>query len=226
VKRLIVNADDYGLCAGVDRGIRELAARGAVTSVSVMALRASRESVEALVDRAPAVGLGLHVDFTADLMHYAPGDLERRLRQQVDRFVALAGRPPDHLDTHKQLHRDHDEVLGALLGVGLPLRAPDQETRRIARERGCRCPDHFIGGVGTRPYWTWARLQARLRALRPGVTELMCHPGYGDGMPDGLRYTTQRLGEQRTFLRDDLPDLLRQLGIEAVSYRALAAGGA
>jgi predicted glycoside hydrolase/deacetylase ChbG (UPF0249 family) len=36
-RRLIVNADDFGLTAGVDRGIARAAAAGAVTSVSVLA---------------------------------------------------------------------------------------------------------------------------------------------------------------------------------------------
>lgn len=37
MKRLIVNADDFGLCASVNRGVLEAHRRGIVTSASLLA---------------------------------------------------------------------------------------------------------------------------------------------------------------------------------------------
>jgi chitin disaccharide deacetylase len=61
VSRLIVNADDFGLTAGVNRAIMELHATGVLTSASLMARAAStREAIE-LAHRAPSLGVGCHV---------------------------------------------------------------------------------------------------------------------------------------------------------------------
>lgn len=59
--RLIVNADDFGLTAGVNRAIVELNAEGLVTSTTVMALAgATREAIEGC-KTAPGLGVGCHI---------------------------------------------------------------------------------------------------------------------------------------------------------------------
>ncbi len=59
--RLIINADDFGLTSGVNRGIIELHSAGLVTSTSLMArARATDESID-LALRAPTLGVGCHV---------------------------------------------------------------------------------------------------------------------------------------------------------------------
>ena len=59
---------------------------------------------------------------------------------------------------------------------------------RIASRLGVRVP-HFAGRVQT-GIMTAESLVATLRRLRPGVMELMVHPGYVD---DDLRQTGTRL---------------------------------
>ncbi len=61
MSRLIVNADDFGLTAGVNRAIRELHAAGVLTSTTLMArAAATREAIE-LARAAPSLGVGCHV---------------------------------------------------------------------------------------------------------------------------------------------------------------------
>ena len=61
MSRLIVNADDFGLTAGVNRAIVELHAAGVLTSASLMARAAgTREAIE-LAHTAPSLGVGCHV---------------------------------------------------------------------------------------------------------------------------------------------------------------------
>ena len=68
-RRLIVNADDFGLATGIDNGIIEAAALGTVSSVSVMTNLYHHERLIASVARlraaAPTVGLGLHFNCLA-----------------------------------------------------------------------------------------------------------------------------------------------------------------
>jgi chitin disaccharide deacetylase len=59
VKRLIVNADDFGLTSGVNRAIVELNRRGSLTSATMMARAAATD--EALNLAGASLGVGCHV---------------------------------------------------------------------------------------------------------------------------------------------------------------------
>lgn len=225
VRRLIVNADDYGLCDGVDRGIREAAQAGIVTSVSVLVGRASADAVRRLRDAAPHAGIGLHVDLTSDLRHRLAGDEAARIREQFERFADLHGAPPDHVDTHKHLHRGCPEALDAMASLGVPVRADRARVRRALRRRGVPCTDRFLGDVGPAPWWTVARLRGSLLALGPGTTELMCHPGYEDGIPSSLTYRAQRVAELHALTAPAVRRLVEARGIRLVSFAALARAG-
>jgi predicted glycoside hydrolase/deacetylase ChbG (UPF0249 family) len=61
VSRLIVNADDFGLTAGVNRAILELHRSGVVTSASLMARGAATEEAIAVGLSTPSLGVGCHV---------------------------------------------------------------------------------------------------------------------------------------------------------------------
>src|SRR5215470_9116375 len=62
---LIVNADDFGMCKGVNRGIIEAHARGIVTSTSLMVTRpVAAEDAAQRAREHPSLDLGLHVDLT------------------------------------------------------------------------------------------------------------------------------------------------------------------
>ncbi len=61
MKRLIVNADDFGLTPGVNRAILELSAAGLLTSATLMAnASATMEAVERAKE-SPALSVGCHV---------------------------------------------------------------------------------------------------------------------------------------------------------------------
>jgi hopanoid biosynthesis associated protein HpnK len=61
VRRLIVNADDFGLTSGVNRGILEAHASGIVTSATLMACGAQFAEAVALAAHAPKLSVGCHV---------------------------------------------------------------------------------------------------------------------------------------------------------------------
>jgi predicted glycoside hydrolase/deacetylase ChbG (UPF0249 family) len=61
VRRLIVNADDYGLTEGVNRAVRELAAAGALTSATLMAGAGAAQSAAIDSHSSPGLGVGCHV---------------------------------------------------------------------------------------------------------------------------------------------------------------------
>jgi chitin disaccharide deacetylase len=82
-RRIWLCADDYGLSEGVNRGIRNLIARGRLNATSVMVVGAAigRDEVAALKSVAannPRCAIGLHATLTAPFrpltMHFRPTD--------------------------------------------------------------------------------------------------------------------------------------------------------
>jgi hopanoid biosynthesis associated protein HpnK len=61
VSRLIVNADDFGLTAGVNRAIVELHGAGVLTSATLMAKAGATDEAVEMARRTPALGVGCHV---------------------------------------------------------------------------------------------------------------------------------------------------------------------
>lgn len=61
VRRLIINADDFGLTAGVNRAIAEAHKSGVVTSATVMANGAAFTDATALAASLPGLSIGCHV---------------------------------------------------------------------------------------------------------------------------------------------------------------------
>ncbi len=59
--RLILNADDFGLTAGVNRAIIELHRAGFLTSTTLMAKAAATEEAIELARSTPSLGVGCHV---------------------------------------------------------------------------------------------------------------------------------------------------------------------
>ena len=235
IRRLIVNADDFGLTPGVSAGILAAHRHGIVTSTTLLAtVKIEPEALAALQDS--GLGVGLHTNltlgrpltgarslvdsngaFVRDARRAAaraePGDVEAEVQAQVDRFVDLLKRPPTHLDSHHHVGLYAPVaavVLATARRLGVPVRSQNAEARARAASAGLRTPEHFFGESGPDAYWTLARTLRHLRALPPGVSEFMTHPGRCD---DALSYS--RYGRQRET---------ELIGLGTPAARAAAAG--
>jgi len=210
MKRLIVNADDFGLSTGINAGIAQAHRRGIVTSTSLMVRQPAAAEAAALARQLPQLGVGLHLDLWESVFRdgqwtrlYAwtdddPVAIERELWAQVARFRRLLGRDPDHLDTHQHAHRNDPTatvVARAARVLGVPLRG-DGTARYIGGFYG----QDDVGG-GYADGITVPRLLELLDALEPGLTEFGCHPGHvGEDEPlGGTAYRTERNVECRTL---------------------------
>jgi predicted glycoside hydrolase/deacetylase ChbG (UPF0249 family) len=218
VKLLVVNADDLGYDPEIDRGILEAHAGGLVTSATAMV---ETPFAEAALRGAPAtLGVGLHV-----VVDPAAGrDAARAtLLRQLDRFEALRGAPPTHLDSHKHAHA-RPEVLDAFAEVAaarrLPVRALDASTRARLRAAGVTVAETFLGDADRRPAWTLAALLAALEGVGEGTTELMAHPGHS---PSHARtsFGAEREVELSALCAPAARALVARRGISLGSYRDL-----
>ena len=238
-RRLIVNADDFGLTPGVSAGILAAHRHGIVSSTTVLATTAiAAESVKALRDS--GLGVGLHVNltlgrplsrarslvgadgrFVRDARHAAARadakDVAREVAAQIEKFGSLMRRAPTHLDTHHHvglLAPVTEVVLDAARRLGVPVRSQNEGARARARTAGLRTPDHFFGESGPGPYWSLARPLAHLRALPQGVSEFMAHPGWCD---DALAYS--RYGRQRETEMVGLGTPAARAAVESLGIR-------
>ncbi len=249
-KLLIVNADDLGRTPGINAGIFEAHERGLVTSATLMVgFTAAREAARELADY-PELGVGLHVALTGgrpilpaaevpslvdasgrqprfpDGLNGAdPAEILAEVRAQLDRFRELTGRLPTHLDSHHHCHR-RPAVCDALITVAgeagdLPVRNAGPEVRPRLAAAGVTAPDAFVEsffGAGA----TWPTLARILKDLRPGVTELMCHPAHVDQeLRRGSTYAEERQAELEVLTRPEARHILEAEGIRRIHFGAL-----
>lgn len=185
---LVVNADDLGLSKAVNDGIFRAHEGGIVTSASLMVRQGAAPEAAERAAGLPDLAIGLHIDLGewnyeagAWALAYSrcglddPAAVEAECRAQLQRFRALVGRDPTHLDSHQHVHESEPvkavaETLSAELGVPL-------------RNRSIRCEGGFYGQSGKgEPFpegISEDRLIELIRALPSGWTEIVCHPAAG-----------------------------------------------
>lgn len=222
---LIVNADDLGLSEAVNAGIFEAHVEGIVTSASLMVRQAAAAAAAEGAAAHPKLAIGLHIDlgewiyergeWIQAYLHCDSDDreeVEAETRAQLERFRALLGRDPTHLDSHQHSHESEPakgvaEALAAELGV--PLR-----NRAIPYEGG------FYGQSGKgEPFpegITPARLSELIEALPPGWTEIGFHPAAGP-VPTSS-YDAERKIELATLRDPQVKDLLNVSNVNLCSF--------
>ena len=132
-RKLIITADDYGLCHTVNRAIEECFKVGVVRSTCVMANMPARGDAAYLRKSFPGFSVGIHWNLTQGksvlehgrvptlvgkngtfqtpsqlrqhwlLRRLNVAEIEHELRAQFRQFCALAGRP-DFWNTHQNVH--------------------------------------------------------------------------------------------------------------------------
>lgn len=92
MKRLIVNADDFGLTAGVNEAILHLHQRGRLTSATLMAHAAASDEAMRLALATPTLGVGCHVVLVDGQPILNPNQLPTLVDQRTGRFRTTLGR--------------------------------------------------------------------------------------------------------------------------------------
>jgi predicted glycoside hydrolase/deacetylase ChbG (UPF0249 family) len=175
----------------------------------------------ALSRAAPGLSVGLHVDLAvrrAGSVSDGPRPWQLELSEQFRCFQELVGRLPTHLDSHHNVHHDPDlrlEFNRLACEHQLPLRGASM-VRPLSK---------FYGQWGgeTHPEQISVENLAAMLATEvgEGVTELICHPGYGD-RSYATSYSEEREIELRTLCDPVLLRVLAEASIELVSYHDIA----
>ncbi|MGE5527738.1 MAG: carbohydrate deacetylase [Patescibacteria group bacterium] len=200
---LIVNADDFGLTAGVNRGIVYAHTNGIVTSTTLMVNMPGFADAVALAGRTPGLAVGLHLNLTYGRPVLPPWrvpslvdsegafvrdpryvidrgrveEIEAEFAAQAERFTAT-GLALSHLDSHHHLHAEV-KFLAPMARLaqkaGVTVRCLD---RQALLARGVAPRAGFVKFFGDEN--GVARLSAIFAGLPEGATEIPCHPGFVD----------------------------------------------
>ncbi len=218
----IVNSDDLGLSSEIDRGIFEAHDNGIVTSASLLVDGPDTESAIQQVRQRPKLGLGIHVAFDergklfVDVQDLAA--VQREIDRQLTLFVRLVGEPPTHIDSHHHLHRLFN-VARLFLEAGRRYGVPVRGFSEVV----------YVGRFYGQPEFGRTDLSkisvevlvGMLQALRPGITEISCHPGHLETRPDAV-YNKEREVELATLTDERVKAAVASEGIRLVNYRDYA----
>jgi predicted glycoside hydrolase/deacetylase ChbG (UPF0249 family) len=217
-KICIINGDDFGASSGVNLGIIEAHKNGILTSASLMInMPGSEEAVE-LSAANPGLSVGLHVNFTnegdalidIENIEAARAELNGQYRLFVDRM----GRPPTHIDSHHNVHR-RPELLQIFLELA-------EKNDLFLREHSqVRYFSNFYGQWGGESHPEHISPEQLVNVLeteiRPGFTELACHPGYMTGEFIS-EYAIEREIELRSLCNRMVKQRVAELNIQLVNY--------
>ena len=134
VRRIIINADDFGLCDGVNEAVTQAHSDGVLTSATIMTNMPAADEAVKIAKKLPTLGVGVHLNLTegrpiskdscvnrllnADgrfaysplilsFMSLARNEIRKAIRTELAaqiQWVVDRGLKPTHLDSHKHIH--------------------------------------------------------------------------------------------------------------------------
>jgi predicted glycoside hydrolase/deacetylase ChbG (UPF0249 family) len=228
---LIVNADDFGQSAGVNRGVARAHEEGIVTAATLMVRWPAAREAAAYARERPQLDVGLHLDLGEwyfvegewraryEVLDTADADaVEAEVEAQLDAFQGLLGREPTHLDSHQHVHRQQP-VRSILRRAGQRLGVPVRDLAPRVRYRG-----DFYGQDGRgfpHPEAITVDFLVRLlEGLPEGVTELGCHPGEPEDELESM-YQAERPLEVTTLCDPRVRTAMDRLGIRLATFAEL-----
>lgn len=227
LRTLIVNADDFGLSAGVNHGVIAAHRQGVVTSASLMVRWPAAPEAAALSRDCAPLSVGLHVDLGewafregtwSALYDVVPLDdrvaVEGEVLRQLDRFRELMGRNPTHLDSHQHVHRE-EPARSILREIAAELAVPLRHFAPEVHYCGAFYGQTATGGPLPGVLSTTALIEL-LRELPPGCTELGCHPALDTDLD--TMYRNERLIEVETLCDGRVRRAIEELGIDLRSF--------
>jgi hopanoid biosynthesis associated protein HpnK len=192
MKRLIVNADDFGFTRGVNAGILRAFQSGIVTSATIMANGSAFEEAAEIARANPGLGIGCHLAVVGGRpvarasavpsLAGSDGALPATLMKLVVKLargvittdqvarefraqverVASAGIEITHFDTHKHSHT-HPKIMEALARVAVEFGV-----------KSVRNPFERVFGAGRRssqPKWTYLKQSALSAGIAPAAIQ-------------------------------------------------------
>ena len=235
IKRLIVNADDFGMTSGVSRAIVEAHQKGIVTSTTILANcddKVLEEAVE-LSKQNPNLGIGAHLLLTmrAPILKDQPDLIDKmgnfrfnyddmdeidpelvylEWKAQLDRLSQHF--KLTHIDSHHHVHMHKTlQPIARRLSkeYKLPLRSEKDNF-----PFGIKVALDFYKENATIDYLK------NVMSEEKGLLEIMVHPGYADDtfLQEISSYSNERQNELDILCSDEIKEFIESEDIELVNY--------
>lgn len=223
MKKLIVNADDFGFKEGINKGIIFAHQNGVVTSASLFVDGEASQDAVNLARENPSLGLGPHLDLdkffiidqssgvVVDWVHPKPDidEVKSEIKRQMGKYFSY-GLHADHADSHHHVHLNI-EVFPVFCEILKEYKIPIfrfaaahlndfskcEDLKKMGLDSGFIFADHFIEG------WYWGNVDEPYE-----IAELVTHPGYGELWREAELANCCH-PEMKKYLIDQKIDLLR-----------------
>lgn len=247
--KIIVNADDFGLCIGQNEGIKEAHLNGIVTSATLLVNGTAYDHACRLIRELPNLDIGIHLTLTLGKSllpkesvqslvdsngTFRKHDLTKPLKVVKDEVyhewnaqIAKAIQSNvtvTHLDSHHHVHL-HPDLFPIACRIAdehdLPLRYVSDLYGELDRNHD----KVMLIDCDTRFYMDHIKPDFFLDYKPPyprEVWEIMCHPAYvDDWLQKNSSYTTHREIELQTLTNPKTKVQLRESKIELTQHSSL-----
>lgn len=277
IKNVIINADDFALCGGTNKGIIMSFREGVVTSASILATGQAFSEAVYLAKNNKDMGIGIHLCLTQEVPvlgsanvpslidkngHFYSNwntllartitgkinftEVKNELEAQIVK-VLDSGIIPTHIDSHQYIHLfpKISAIVASLAdkyhiknirypkeGWGIMPMSLSIFCRKILlllslhyskndfKKYNLNHTDNFIG-LSLSGKLNTLSLKSYIKKVRPGITEIVCHPG-ADMYGNIYKHWGYRWEEELDALRDEEVKLLiKTSGIKLVNYKIL-----
>ncbi len=240
MRKLIINADDFGISKGVSLGIIAAHEDGVLSSTTAMMNMPYVEKALKLAAGYPELGVGIHLVLTTGVplseeckslvdefgkLHTQKNgfdhcevdlvELEKEWEAQIQKFIELAGKLPTHIDSHHHVHLRKnliDVALKLAQKYDIPMR---QTTQDLTSYQPVVCFDAMYDDDVNLEY-----LSRNLDNAHP-FQEVMCHPGYLDKyIYENSSYNIPRIYELEFYTSPRLKEYVSS-NFELVNYSSV-----
>lgn len=248
-KLLIVNADDFGLSKGQNYGVIEAFHYGVVSSTTAMVNSTHIQHAANLSQRYPGLQIGLHFVLThgypltampslvnergelgkwlwekAESAQLDLNEIHDELISQYDKFIAVFGKAPTHIDSHHHVHmlpQIYPLVEAFAQSQSIPLRIGRQDVeRQDIPLRYDHSTEWFDAGFYGEEISEALFLQVLERTDQRGAksVEMMCHPAFLDKTILASKYCYPRLAEVEVLTSPGIKNAIAERGYRLGSF--------
>ncbi len=231
--RLVINGDDFGLTKGVTYGILEAHNKGILTSTTALVNQPFFVEAMNLAQNYPNLGVGVHLNLTVgkpltdveSLIDAATGmfyrkpeivfshevdydEIYQEWKCQIDTFIKLSKRYPDHLDSHhfSSDYNDQTKEILKQLCKEYDLPARLDGTYYFSR-------DFYNDTVSAET------LMEIIKTNLNRNIEIMVHPGWCDlELYHKSSYSFKRVEELDILCGEQIKNFIKNHNIELVHY--------
>lgn len=238
IKKLIINADDFGMCEGNTLGILLAHEKGLVTSTTVMM---NMPYAKWALDKAknyPDLGIGVHLtltmgkpllpgkkSYTDDEGNFLrpsayedgfpdgdPEEVYEEWKAQIEEFIKYTGHLPTHLDSHHHVHMEHRQV-EVIKRLAKEYNLPIRQTKPIIDHYFPAFTNFYAKGVNFETF-------KQICETDNDIVEIMSHPALADErLMHVTSYNLPRMKELELLMSDEFKNYIKDNNIELISYK-------